>query len=268
MNSKLTILVFFVFTFFVSSCKDDSDDNGKGGQTSSLPQPILDIPISNNLEDVGFYKLGKLETEGEFADDRNGNANSAIELFGRAKDYIKIPFNANLQNKDVTVALWVKMNGAPKTTDVLWHIVSNFNSDDGEWGDVVWVKPNELGTSVGAGVSNRLQMASVSNSESRGIHDNKWHHVVGAYDYAANAVRIYIDGELLGENTAVGSQGGFNSSDEIGWKRGYSWVIGAHADLAMGTNNVTKHNFIGLVDDIKIYDVALSTKQIKELFTN
>lgn len=187
-------------------------------------------------------------------------------MFGRTKDYIKLPYNEKLQNKNVTVALWVKMNGVPKASDLLWHIVSNFNSDDGEWGHVLWVKPTEIGTSIGAGESNRLQMATVKNSEIKGIHDNKWHQVVSTYDFDTNVIRIFIDGELYGENTAVGSSGGFNSSDEIRWKTRYSWVIGAHADLAMGVNSVSKHNFIGLVDEIKIYDVALTENEVKVMF--
>lgn len=68
---------------------------------------------------------------------------------------------------------------------------------------------------------------------------NAWHHLVFSYD--GSTVRLYVDGSLRGSSTATKSM----SSRNIGMKVGN----GANA-------------FAGLVDEVAVYDVALSASSV------
>lgn len=79
--------------------------------------------------------------------------------------------------------------------------------------------------------------------------NNQWTHVVVTYD-GSNAV-FYINGQF--DSTGSGAVGSTNPYPlYIGWD-GYDGVPG-------------QNNFIGYIDDVRIYNRALSTDEIKRLY--
>ena len=81
------------------------------------------------------------------------------------------------------------------------------------------------------------------------ITDGRWHHVGLVYDLDGLRRRLYVDGlEVAGDTNPVG---GAASSGSL--------YIGAGKNLDAGSF------FCGLIDDIRIYKVALSAKEIEEL---
>ena len=86
-------------------------------------------------------------------------------------------------------------------------------------------------------------------------NDNKWHHICGTYDISDNKIRIYIDGQL--KNTVSYADGETYAS---------SWANGLF--IGRDPNNVTERDdyyFQGSLSDIRIYDHALSDKEVYEL---
>lgn len=84
------------------------------------------------------------------------------------------------------------------------------------------------------------------------IADNKWHHVCGTYDASTNLIKIYIDGVL--EDTSTYPTGTYASSWNNGLFIGYD-----------PNNNTDDCWYDGLLNDIRIYDHALSAKEVKEI---
>lgn len=80
--------------------------------------------------------------------------------------------------------------------------------------------------------------------------DGRWHHVVGVYDrYAAERIKVYFDGVKVG---AVGKDVAILDGDK-GISIGRYWG-----------NKI--YNFQGKVDDVAIFNVALTPGQVQQLF--
>ena len=75
---------------------------------------------------------------------------------------------------------------------------------------------------------------------------NKWYHLVGTYD--GKEMKIYVNGKL--ENTTNAQSGEINYPDRI------FYTIGAYKD----DNEDFSHK--GLIDEVRIYDRALTEKEI------
>ncbi|HPS55024.1 MAG TPA: hypothetical protein PLP05_05455, partial [Sedimentisphaerales bacterium] len=80
--------------------------------------------------------------------------------------------------------------------------------------------------------------------------DGQWHHVVYVLDRLGKTFRIYVDGQLNNFNSIGSSAMTMNS---------YDLAIGANP--AAGTG----YYFRGAIDDVKIYDCALSDAEIEAM---
>jgi len=89
---------------------------------------------------------------------------------------------------------------------------------------------------------------------STAVADNAWHHIVHVFE-VGNEARIYVDGAL----DATGDISGESDIAGVGW------------DLVFGTVGMIEnpwHEFIsGVMDDIVLFNKALSDAEISELMT-
>jgi hypothetical protein len=79
-----------------------------------------------------------------------------------------------------------------------------------------------------------------------------WHHVAATFDDAANQVKIYIDGQLASTttvNTSITYSG-----------QGTATVVGRHG------NNNTAYDMDGRVDDVRVYNYALTQAEVVVLY--
>ena len=76
------------------------------------------------------------------------------------------------------------------------------------------------------------------------INDDKWHHIVGVFDRNKTTPDIYVDGVL---------SNGSSSNGECS-------TVG---NIPLGTLSLAVNNFKGVVDEVKIYNEALSSGQIQ-----
>jgi hypothetical protein len=78
----------------------------------------------------------------------------------------------------------------------------------------------------------------------RNIIDNNWHHILGTYD--GSVMKLYVDGVL--------------SKTEDKWFPG---------DIAYGNYDLyIGDSFNGQIDDVRIYNYALTPTQVKTLYNN
>lgn len=94
--------------------------------------------------------------------------------------------------------------------------------------------------------------------------DGKWHHFVGTFignsiNVNPDEFSIYIDGELISQSNSTTSAATLpiNSNSEI--------IIGANQKL---NYSPYLEYFLGLIDDVRIYNRVLSPTEVKYLFNN
>lgn len=86
---------------------------------------------------------------------------------------------------------------------------------------------------------------SATGVNSAQINTGQWYHVVGTYD--GSRIRLYVDGGLSGSATATGAMS-------------YANNMYAGETYAPGTNQ-----FIGAIDDIRVYSRVLSASEVSLL---
>jgi hypothetical protein len=144
-------------------------------------------------------------------------------------------------SSEITVACWIRV----RSFHSKWQTVMSK-------GDNAWrlARHEETGrlelACTGASVPG-VTWGGISGK--RNVNDGKWHHVVGVYDGAR--MSLYIDGALDVSSEASG---------EIGTNN-WSVLIGANEEMAQ-----PDRSFDGLIDDVRIYDYALSEAEIKALY--
>jgi hypothetical protein len=78
-----------------------------------------------------------------------------------------------------------------------------------------------------------------------------WHHIVGQKTSAA--LQIYVDGI---------SKASISNTGTIAYTQGTGLFIGRHG------NGDTIFDFTGIIDDVRIYNRALSNQEVQTLFSN
>jgi len=208
-------------------------------------------PLLNGL--IAYWKMDN--TGSSILDSKGGNNGNATgtsivtgkqgnaRSFNGTGDYIDVPDNANLdfgQNQDFTVGFWIKTSQTTPWTIIAnkqnpvspvsgWEIFIN-NTSNPRWLGQIRVVGQNLA------VPGCLDIA-----------DSQWHYIV----LARNGVNLksYADGQDC--NSDWGDQGGNISSS---------------APLRFGQANGGGQYFNGILDEIGIWNRALSTQEISNLY--
>ena len=218
-----------------------------------LVSPGMVWAVEANL--IGFWTLD--QTSGTTAYDASGNGNDgtlmgdpkwtvgkiggALELDG-TEDYVDCG-NGDVLNitQQVTLAAWVKAD-----SDFAYPDWSGIIMRGGPNIDTFALYYNGPGQQVGFKTTgtNPEWMAVAA----AGLFDDEWHHVAATYDGAKKI--IYLDGEQIGTMDSTGSIE--TSTGRL--------LLGAGRDVIPPT-----HLLVGLLDDARIYDGALSQVEIQSI---
>ena len=192
--------------------------------------------------------------EGDVTDSSlNGNNGSAsgTVAYQRAKicdgvqldgnGYLQVPDSNDLDLKDaLTVTAWIYPDSlSVPGHDSLYSILSKDNNYEFHIqnnGALYWWWGNGSFT-TGAGV----------------IPSQSWSHVAFVYSKAAGTMQVYVNGQQVASHSYSVSLP-VNSSP---------FLIGA--DIATGGAEITGRRFYGSIDEVRIYDRALSSQQISDL---
>jgi photosystem II stability/assembly factor-like uncharacterized protein len=139
-----------------------------------------------------------------------------------------------------TIALWFKGDSVDKQRLISAH-------NDGN-NDLILLRENgnALQTQVRDSDGNIVSLASSSDP----FGDSSWHHTAVVVDNNNNNLYLYLDGSLIDSNTATGWTGSF-SNPNIN--------IGAYLTS-------TQDYYSGNIDDVAIYDRALSSSEVSEIY--
>ncbi len=172
--------------------------------------------------------------------DRFGNADSAYHFNGNGNDIhsIELPHTVTNGLIDITSSVWVQ------TSDADQGILSGANSGS-ENQYLIYME------------SGKVKPHIKQEPFSKGlINDGQWHHVVVARDGGSGQVQVFVDGDSVGSGTLpVGPL----SIDAGGF-----WV-GREQDCVGGCWEPYQ-DFLGDIDDIRIYNRVLSESEIKALY--
>ena len=184
--------------------------------------------------------------------DRNGYPNSAFQFNGRA-NMIELPANSDISDivqGDYTLSIWVRINEdtQKRLMDLVsiysnhGHIGLEYHNRDSRFSMDHWIQ--ESGPP-----DNKIKSAVTSSGFGRG----EYHHIVGTVDSKEGRVSIFIDGDKKKEHF-------WNVGPETDQRRGVSWGIGK-----VHRNN-SYAPLSGTVDEVRLYNRALSADEVKELY--
>ena len=228
--------------------------------TGTAPAACLDLPA--NLQDglVGYWPFcGNANDESgngnngtvngaTLAEDRFGNAASAYSFDGVA-NHIDIPFSDLWRGNEVTVSAWIKK-------------ISDFNTQRLVIGQSNGRPQLVCNSDYTPGVDNaafqfkRNSAAFTYVTGNSSILSEEWVNLIGVY--TPGSIAIYVDGVL--ENSIMHNDL-FDDCSQTPLQVGAFNTNGNCGD-AIGITQA----FFGLIDDITIYNRALSPEEVTQLY--
>jgi len=200
-----------------------------------------EVPVSGLISTWHFN-----EGTGTVAADATGSNNGTIAgaswtdgISGDALDFdgqggkVTIPSNPsiNITGDQLTLSCWFKKNEV---------------NDDGAFFfyNVKYVLRMDLNGKIAFAVYNP-DWSSITIPWANRIIDTDWHHVAATYD--GSALKIYVDGAMLASTNTSGN------------------LQPSSADLIIGSQTTT-NQFGGIIDEVLLYDVALSEAEIAVIY--
>lgn len=217
----------------ISSDLDDSEESGQDNKVVQERGLIAWYNFNGNAKDSSGHGLDGRGNGVQLSADRNGKANSAFYFNGNS--YIDCGNNPllNITGKQLTVTCWIKISEYPNEQK---YIASKW--DPG----YSWILALNSNGSIGFVLFPGEDLISPFP-----VMLNKWHQIIGIYD--GNEQKIYLDGVKIASKKETRS---INMSYA-------SLIVGRH-------HNHYGHRFIGNIDELRIYNKALSQAEIKFLF--
>jgi len=216
---------------------------------------------------VGYWKMDETTWDGTPAEvvDSSGNGNHGTSTnalatttakFGNAGDFNTSTNRIDIIDSDTfdfgsnnfTISGWAKINGS---------LSSSRSSIVNKWNTGASPGTNEWGFGVGSGSNKTPALTIVSDSTNYSvispteISSDEWHYIVGVRrdDYTY----IYVDGVEM-SSTYVGDI----VIDSVAGRKLYLGNI--------YNNGSQNYSFDGLLDEIRIYNRALSNREIRDLY--
>jgi hypothetical protein len=228
--------------------------NAFGSATSSIAQIDVNGSLTEGL--VGWWKFD--ETEGNIAYDSSGNGNDGnltngpawVEgKIGRALSFDGVDDYVNLGNKqeitltkNMSLSIWLKPTAfgmRRNPYNKAWGGTGTFTLEvDGTLNYFYGITGGDTGTiNVSYAAYNPTQLLLL----------NEWVHVILVRNLDSMKVSCFVRGILSSESTAL-----------------FAEAVAGSGNASFGSGY--ENNFEGLLDDIRIYDRALSAVEVKALY--
>src|SRR4030042_4517511 len=178
-----------------------------------------------------------------WAEDKNGEQAKALEFNG-LDDYIHISDSSSLQiENEVSISIWLKPPDTLPDSNMTILRKRAAYPEDYSFAFVYNQEDKGYGWAVSSGTTGALDYIKSTNT----VLFGQWQHIVVTFDNSER--KIYMDNNLINDTvTSTLANTGSN----------YDLYIGQEAD---GSDN-----FKGMIDDIRIYNHALSANEIMSLY--
>lgn len=202
----------------------------------SAPSPLVaDFKMAGNLQDATAYQNDGINHGSVPATDRFGLANNAIAFNGA--EGVEVANSAAYNTSRTSISFWVNVKELPGSGE--YYIMSH-----GGWQERWKISlPNH-----GKPVFTTNHANGISDMDSgTPLAVNTWTHVVMVHDSTKDI--IYFDGAKVNEKAVVGA------------------LNATQYNLALGYNNIDNGNYFkGSLDDVQLYNQALSAAEVTALY--
>jgi len=187
-----------------------------------------------------------------------GKVGQAFKFNGNSDSFITLPNNPNLlpASHTFTIDGWMKIDDVSNQFDTL--LAKRDGCGEAEISYLLTVNKEFVSPDFVFPPVRELQLvmstpdgsavrATSANTESVVPVDGQYHHVAGTYD--GSFMRVYIDGQLVGETPYSGP------------------IVPTHAPAVIGHHGGTcSERSAAAIDELEFYERALSPEEIQEIF--
>jgi len=202
-------------------------DEGYG--TTANNSGSNDTSLNGTLSGTG---LPLWKNEGKFGKALYLNGSSAYVDMGN-------PSAAQITS-DLSLSSWVYLSSNTANQDII-----SKRGLSGQWGYRLWVDSTGTPKIDVSSTGNGMATASASQTLSK----NQWHHLLGTYSGSQSAITIYVDGLQKGQTTSGVPLSLQNST--------------ANLNIGREAGAVTSNYLNGSLDEVKLYNYALSSDEVK-----
>ncbi len=229
----------------ISSAVMLSDPNLIAYYTMDLPGGTISRDFTGNLNDGTLYNM------------TNANWIHSTALFDKRQsldfdgtdDYVSLGNNASLQlTNAITVEAWIYPRSLSQWGAILSNLQNNSTSEsgyglviNGTTGKLVWWLQTAGGTA-----NDDINLTSYTPTL------NVWQHI--ACTFNGSEMKLYVDGVLIESKARIGA---------IDWSN-----LPIEARIGSYIDNDEIHYFNGQIDDVRIWNRALTATEIAESMTN
>lgn len=224
-----------------SSNGNNTSGSSAGGAASSNSGSQLGVPTEGMVEYLSFNTPPGADVEGvTLTADRFGIPNSAYNFDGQ-KSAIKVNLDINPEVKPaLTLSAWVRYLPLPDAgEDLIYQVISH---DDGAYDRSMGIDYRSTG---GQGWSMFAGDQGVLGSSP--LKAGEWAQLTSVYDQSSKLAVFYVNGKEVSRSTEA----------ELG--AGYDYLL-------IGSNPAFVEHFPGDIDEVRIYERALSEAEVKTLY--
>ncbi|WDE01223.1 LamG-like jellyroll fold domain-containing protein [Thalassomonas actiniarum] len=216
---------------------DNSNEQVIKDTASGVPAAVVKSGIS-------FEHPGAVNTSAYF------DGNTVLHYLSEYPVYAFLDLSTE---QDFSISAWVKPDAGISGEPIL---ISNKYYYNSKWGFAFTLANN--GTAIKAFVGSYDHQNHVDKSKSViggdiNLTDGQWHHVAVTFGFTENAMKLYIDGKLVGETDLTGLSGEINK---------YESAIGDGS----GGGNGSSQSYKGYMDELRLYRKSLSADEINNLY--
>ncbi len=219
---------------------------------------------------VLYYKFD--ESDGQTVKDYSGNDNSgsymnnaqwtegidnqALKLSGGDKNsttanYVKLPNTFMKDMESITVNFWVKWTGGPVNQ---WAFALGGNKDKGDMFNHLFLSPCHGRNGLYTAITNNRYDAEQGTGISSNIDQNEWKMLTVSLNANEDTLKLFENGKLLNTNYNVS----LSMKDVYESRNDYAGYI--------GKSFYEDPYFSGEVDEFRIYEKAMSGKEVDKLY--
>jgi hypothetical protein len=174
-----------------------------------------------------------------------GRYGAALEFDDDEDQYVSVPHAQALNGYPLTVAVWMRTTTSSGTRGL---VNKNAASSGNGWN--LYLVNGRLCALYFRDPSNKVFDGTACPFNVAGYDNDRWHHVAFVVDAAGG--RLFVDGVQQGSVLWRGTPGAATTTQPVSLAR-YPGASAGH--------------FPGLLDDVRIYNRALSGQEIQELYT-
>jgi hypothetical protein len=233
----------------ITSLEADNNESAKPEEPTESKEPafvsdglVAHYPFNGNTNDQSVNGNDGKSTMAKFSIDRHGNPSGSLVCDG-AKGKVTVDGNKQIQDlakKDATISLWVKLDRQQPISSIL---------------------RKEKDYLIYAGKNGELYVERFSHEKvaggfhrvntTKGVTVNRWMHV--CCTWGKSEIKLYLDSKHLNLEKEERS----HLPVSLGVRRLLSFGIAA---------NNNSQEMYGSIDDVRIYNRALSTEEVKALY--